>query len=552
MAGTVHEVFDASAVRAWAAAVVARLGEYRAHIDALNVFPVPDGDTGTNMFLTAESGAAAVEAIFGSDSDPSLDEVLDAFAQGALLGARGNSGVITSQILRGIAQGWGPVTDPTGDQPAVMAAAMTVAADLAYSSVGTPREGTILTVVRAASDAAKVAAAKGADLADVVVAATDNASDALARTPEMLDVLRDAGVVDSGGKGLVVILESLVEVLTGHRRLEPPSVTLPHPTPAVETHTVTYGGPAYEVMYLIDTETDEVIESLRVKLAALGDSLVVVGGQGLFSVHVHVDDIGAAIEAGVETGRIHRVKVTHLQLADGSLAGGQSGAPQEVIRSGRGVVAVSHGPGVAALLAENGVVSVHAKPGRRPSTAELLDGINRTGAAEVILLPSDSDTRITADAAAEQARNDGIRVVTIPTKSVVQSLAAIAVEDSNAAFEDDLVAMGRAAAATRYGAVTVAVRQAMTTAGVCQVGDVLGLVDGDIVVIEGSVEAAAIAVMRRMLDSGGELLTIVAGVDADAGLLDALVESAEDSHPEVEVDVVQGGQPLWPVIIGLE
>ena len=552
MVRTVHEVFDAVAVRAWAAAVVAHLGEYRAHIDALNVFPVPDGDTGTNMFLTAESAASAVETVFGSEKDPELDEVLGAFAQGALLGARGNSGVITSQILRGIADGWTQAADSPKDQSQVMAKALTIAADLAYSSVGTPREGTILTVVRAASEAANSAVDQAANLAAVVVAAADGAAEALEHTPEMLDVLRDAGVVDSGGKGLVVILESLVEVVTGSRRLDPPSVTLPHPTPAVETHTVTYGGPAYEVMYLIDTEADDVIGSLREKLAALGDSLVVVGGQGLFSVHVHVDDVGAAIEAGVEAGRIHRVKVTHLQLADGSLAGGNGGAPQAVVRSGRGVVAVSHGPGVAALLAESGVTPVHAKPGRRPSTAELLDGINRTGAAEVILLPSDSDTRITADAAAEQARNDGIRVVTVPTKSIVQSLAAIAVEDGNASFEDDLVAMGRAAAATRYGAVTVAVRQAVTTAGVCQVGDVLGLVDGDIVVIADTVEAAALAVTRRMLDSGGELLTIVAGADAEADLLDILIESIEDSHPEVETDVVQGGQPLWPVIIGVE
>lgn len=506
------------------------------------------------MFLTVESGAEQVSALFDAQPAPKPADVLAQFAQGSLLGARGNSGVITSQILRGIADGW-KEPDASVSNSQTMIDALSSAADLAYAAVGTPREGTILTVMRAAAEAAQKAA--GEDLPAVVIAAADGAAEALDRTPEMLDVLRDAGVVDSGGKGLVVILESLVQVLTGERRLPPPEVTLPRPVPEQQTHTVTYGGPAYEVMYLVDTGSDQAaseagIATLRSTLSGLGDSLVLVGGQGLYSVHVHVDDIGAAIEAGVETGRIHRVKVTHLELADGSLAKTHSGDAEPKPRTGRGVVAVSHGPGVAALLDENGVTTVGAKPGRRPSTAELLDGINRTGAAEVILLPSDSDTRIVADAAAEQARHDGIRVVTVPTKSIVQTLAAVAVHDSNAAFEDDLVAMGRASAATRYGAVTVAVRQAVTSAGVCEVGDVLGLMDGDIVVIADSVPTATAELLRKMLDSGGELLTVVAGADADANLLDQVADLVDDTHPEIEVDIIQGGQPLWPLILGLE
>jgi uncharacterized protein len=216
------------------------------------------------------------------------------------------------------------------------------------------------------------------------------------------------------------------------------------------------------------------------------------------------------------------------------------------------LVAVSHGPGVAALLQESGVTTVGAKPGRRPSTAELLDGIKRSGAREVVLLPSDGDTRTVAEAAAEEARKDGVRAAVIPTRSFVQTLAAAAVHDPGAHFEDDLVAMGRSSASTQYGAITIAVRQAMTTAGVCEIGDVLGLLDGDIVAIGSTLVEAGTAIAMRMLERGGELLTIVAGEDADEALVSAVAEAAEDARPEIEIEIVQGGQPLWPLIFGLE
>lgn len=530
---------------------MAALGEHRAEIDALNVFPVPDGDTGTNLFLTAEAAAEYVEELYASGAEPTLADSVNAYAQGALLGARGNSGVITSQLLRGIADIFAdPAAIGAGQELAV---ALTRAAELAYGAVAVPREGTVLTVARAAALTAGEAAVADPGLANVARAAVKGAEIALAHTPEQLQVLKDAGVVDAGGRGLVVILQALVEAITGEHRVSHPDARLPRPIKSVESHTVTYGGPGYEVMFLLEAE-DEAVPPMRETLGNLGDSLVVVGGGGLWNVHVHVDDIGAAIEAGIEAGRPYRIKVTHLEMAEDLRRSGREGgdsAPDDK-RSGRALVAVAHGPGVADLLQESGVTIVNAKPGRRPSTAELLDGIDRSGAKEVVLLPSDGDTRTVAEAAAEQARNAGVRAAVIPTRSVVQTLAAAAVHDPGAHFDDDLVAMGRSAASTRYGAITVAVRQAVTTAGMCEVGDVLGLLDGDIVEIADSFEAAGKGIVRRMLDGGGELLTLVSGEESTAELISAITDEAEELRPEIEIEVVPGGQPLWPLIFGIE
>ncbi len=546
-----HETIDATVVRRWAAVSLTALGEHRAEIDALNVFPVPDGDTGTNMFLTAESADEHVEALYVDGGEPNLAQSVNAFARGALLGARGNSGVITSQLLRGIADIL--ADDAATGNGAELAVALTRAAELAYGAVAVPLEGTVLTVARAAALGAGESAVENGRLSDVARAAAKAAQIALDHTPEQLQVLKDAGVVDSGGRGLVVILDALVEAITGEHRISHAEVRLPRPVSPVESHSVSYGGPAYEVMFLLDAE-DDAVATMKETLGGLGDSLVVVGGSDLWNVHVHVDDVGAAVEAGIEAGRPHRIKVTYLELADDLRRNGRDGneAGGAGSRTGRALVAVAHGPGVARLLQESGVTTVAAKPGRRPSTSELLDGIKRSGAKEVILLPSDGDTRIVAEVAAEQARDDGIRVAVIPTRSVVQTLAAAAVHDPGAHFDDDLVAMGRSSASTRYGAVTVAVRQAVTTAGMCQIGDVLGLVDGDIVEIEPTVKQAGEAIIRRMLERGGELLTIVAGQEADEALLDAVSAAAEAVSPEVEIEIVHGGQPLWPLIVGLE
>ncbi len=319
------------------------LAAAREEIDALNVYPVPDGDTGTNMYLTVSAARDAIREATGGDTDADLATALAAFSRGALLGARGNSGVILSQMLGAISQ---RLADKRPDErnAVVVAEAMRRATDASYAAVGEPVEGTILTVSRAAADAAeKRAAEPGARARDVFAAAAEAAREALARTPEQLQVLRDAGVVDAGGRGLSVVLDAAETVLTGRR---PTPVTVPGPRipVPVPTHDLTPDGPAYEVMYLLDAH-DEQIPALRATLAGLGDSLVVVGGDGLFNVHVHVDDVGAAIEAGIAAGRPYRVRVTHFAE---QIEAARQKAPG---RRGRRIVAVAAGPGLAALFA---------------------------------------------------------------------------------------------------------------------------------------------------------------------------------------------------------
>ncbi|MEY3734609.1 MAG: hypothetical protein RL347_1968 [Actinomycetota bacterium] len=535
----------AAAVRAWAEASLAALGEERAAIDALNVFPVPDGDTGTNMFLTVESACEAIDAVFdaaeSSGERAGTPAVAAAMARGALLGARGNSGVILAQIIRGVSGVLSERQDRDVLSAELVARALRAASDDAYAAVSSPVEGTILTVARAAAEAAEASAADGDDLVPVIERAVAAAHTALAGTTEQLPALRDAGVVDAGGQGLVVVYDALLDVVTGVRRRRPSAggrAKLPAPHVVHGAPISGRGEPSYEVMYLIQATADG-IATLRAELDALGDSLMVTGDDHLWNVHVHVHDAGAAIEAGLAVGPLERIRVTYLAAATSPL-------------DGRGLVVVTHGPGTALLAEELGAVAVGARPRRRPSTAELLDGIRRAHAAEVVMLPSDSDSLAVAEAAAEQARGEGLRVSVIPARSIVQSLAALAVHDPGARFDDDVIAMTRAVVATRYAAVTIASKDALTTAGPCREGDVLGLAEGDIVEVGSDVFATATALIDRLLASGGELVTIVRGTECDREDAEALADGAQRRHPGIDVVLIDGGQPLWPVIIGVE
>jgi uncharacterized protein len=539
----VPAIVSSALVRDWAYHALSGLGDARADIDALNVFPVPDGDTGTNMYLTMESACASVDGCWAADDtgEPSVSDVANAMSLGALMGASGNSGVIMSQILRGSSEVLGSL--PEGDVldgPAIHRL-LRRASDLGYEAVSRPVEGTILTVARAAADAARVLVDAGnLDGGAVVAAAAEGAREALARTPTMLEALRLAGVVDAGGRGLVVVLDALADVVTGVRRAaaRPEAASRVTSLPPAETTTGRgVAGPAYEVMFLLEAD-DASVPALRTELDALGDSLVVVGGAPLWNVHVHVDDAGAAVEAGLRAGRPFRIRITHLE----AIVGTQS----------RAVVAVSHGPGVADLLRSAGAGVVPAAARQQPSTAELLGAIRQTHAREVVVLPSDRDTHGVAEAAADIARGEGVRISVIPTRSIVQTLAAVAVHDPSARFDDDVVGMTRAAGATRYAAVTVASRAALTTVGPCAEGDVLGLVDGDIVVVGQDIAAVAREILDRMLAIGGELVTVVLGADAGGDLSDDLPEWLSAAHPLIEVAVHDGGQPLWPIIMGVE
>lgn len=527
------------------------LAAAREEIDALNVYPIPDGDTGTNMFLTMSAAREALREALGNDAD--MPTALRAFARGALLGARGNSGVILSQMLGALVERILRAR-PREQNALVMAQAITEATEASYAAVGTPVEGTILTVARAASDAALAAAANpGARARDVFTAAAQAARVALAATPTQLKVLADAGVVDAGGRGLSVILDSAERVLTGRRPTRGPAAGLVRarsiPIPLVEEspgEDLSADGPAYEVMYLLDAE-DTAVPSLRTTLGGLGDSLVVVGGGGLWNVHVHTDDVGGAIEAGLSAGRPYRIRVTHFaeQIAARSPRRG---------RTGRAIVAVAASPALGALFEEAGAVVVLADVGSRPSTEMVLSAITGTGAAEVVVLPNDSDSVRVAEVAARMAEESGAaRVAVIKTVAQVQGLAAMAVHEPGRSFDADILEMTATARHVRHGAVTIAARQAMTMAGPCEPGDVLGVIAGDFAVVGADLYGVAEIVTERLLGGGGELVTLVAGAAEEAPVLASrCVDHLRRKYPHVDVVVYDGGQGRYPLLIGVE
>ncbi|MFJ7774193.1 DAK2 domain-containing protein [Streptomyces yangpuensis] len=545
---------DAEAVRTWSSLALAALGRAREDIDAINVYPVADADTGTNLYLTAESADRALAEAFagaahaaGTPAPTSLSEAVRAWAHGALVGARGNSGTILAQLLRGVADVLGAEHEGRRTGPGgLLAHALTRAAEEAYAAVAHPVEGTMLTVAGAAARAGEAASAAAGTAADVARAAYDGARAALADTPGQLAALGRAGVVDAGGCGLVAVLGALWQTLSGQ---EPPAGplagagrTAPPAQGPADPCEQDEDGPAYEVIYLLEASEAAVAE-LRATLDGLGDSLVVVGGDGLWNVHVHVDDPGAAVEAGVVAGRPYRIRITHF---------GDERRRGRAERAQRAVVAVVPGEGLAGLCAEAGATTVLVRPGEVPATAELLDAVRRAHAREVVLLPGGAELRAAAAAAAEQARAEGVRTAVIPTRSAVQGLAALAVHDPDGSFDEDVVAMTAAAGATRYAELAVAERQSFTSAGICQAGDVLGLIDGDVAVIGAGLAETAEAVLARMLGSGGELVTLVLGPEVPDGVAERLEAYVHSGHLAVDTVTYRGGRYSAPLLIGVE
>ncbi|MFC8916570.1 DAK2 domain-containing protein [Streptomyces sp. NPDC057116] len=528
MPQTLPQGLDSAVVRSWCSLALDALGREREEIDAINVYPVADGDTGTNLYLTVESASQAVEAVFSAIEAPDFADTVRAMAHGALIGARGNSGTILSQLLRGMSE-----VLAEGRDADHLARALRRASASAREAVAHPVEGTILSVAAAAASAA----AGGEDVAAVARAAHAGARAALEATPAQLAVLERAGVVDAGGRGLVTVLAALVEAVSGEapaRAPRAPRALVAAVEPCADA------GPAFEVIYLLEAD-EPAVARLRDRLDALGDSLVVVGGDGLWNVHVHVDDAGAAVEAGVEAGRPYRIRITHF---------GTEAAPEE--RAGRAVVAVLPGEGLAHLCAEAGATTVLARPGEPPASGELVEAVRRARAREVVLLPNDAALRHTAAAAAEQARAEGIRVALVPTRSAVQGIAALAVHEPDRRFDEDVVAMTAAAGATRYGELAVAEHRSFTSAGVCQAGDVLGLIDGDVAVIGHDVTTTAGTVLDRMLSAGGELVTLVVADDAPEGLADRLESHVREAHLAVDTVVYSGGPQAPLLLIGVE
>ena len=557
-------VLDAATLRRVIAGFHGALSEHREAIDNLNVYPVPDGDTGTNMTLTVRS---VIEGLGGVDD--SMEPLCRAVAHGALMGARGNSGVILAQILRGFC---GVLRDAAsaGHEPdaPVVARALTAASEGAYTAVARPVEGTILTVIREASDAARTAAEAGEGLVEVLDAARAQGYDALARTPQMLAVLAEAGVVDAGGAGLLLLLDACLAELDGRPMPAPPKVAA-GPTPvasASAAHPIEESSIAdlrYEVMFLLDAP-DSSVDGFKQAWIEVGDSIVVVGGDGIWNCHIHTDDIGAAIEAGIAVGRPHRIQITDLldQAAEHSESfsapappaddGGPSPlAPVEIAEADRcSVVAVGAGGGVEAILTSMGVSRVVAGgQSMNPSTAELLAAVDSLRTGNVVLLPNNKNIIPVA----EQVDGETERTVSVvPTRSVVEGIASLLAFSAESTAVRNAEAMAAAAAAVTAAEVTQAVRDATSSAGPIAAGDWLGIGPAGITAVESEAAAAATALLSAIIDDDHELLTVLTGADADEATTEAIVGHVSERHPEVEVEVRDGGQPLYPYYFGLE
>lgn len=544
-------VLDAAALRQVVTVFRDALVDHREAVNNLNVYPVPDGDTGTNMSLTLRS---VVDELDGAD--PDMASVCKAIAHGSLMGARGNSGVIMSQILRGFST---TVADSTSVDGAAFASALAAAAEGAYGAVGNPVEGTILTVVRESSEAAVAAAESGADLLGVLDAARSEGGESLQRTPTLLKVLADAGVVDAGGSGFLLFLDAALNVVD-ERPLPEPDVQAPPEfemeRPDGDDHERSIADLRYEVMFLLDAP-DESIPGFKAAWAEVGDSIVVVGGDGIFNCHIHCDDIGAAIECGIDVGRPHKIRVTDLLEELEGLAHeedwvkGELGDPEP---SGppvpTAVVAVAVGEGVVSILKSMGVHAVvTGGQSMNPSTADLVQAVELVPAPEVVILPNNKNIIPVAEQVDAQTSRT-VRVV--PTRGIAEGIASLMSYDPQSTAEANADSMAEVASGVLAGEVTQAVRESTSDAGPIATGDWLGIRREGICAVQSTMAEAAIELLNVMITRDHELLTVIAGEDADDDTTARIESWVEEHHGDVEVEVHEGGQPLYPYYFGLE
>lgn len=525
-------------------------------INSLNVFPVPDGDTGTNMFLTLQAATEHLQQVEPL-RDSNASDILLGIARGALLGARGNSGVLLSQFLQGVATGYRSSIEesgasPIGVDPRALCEGLLHGTEVAYSAVSMPVEGTMLTVMRGASDKArKVYESGDADIITILEGCVDAAVITLQATPDMLDKLREAGVVDAGGQGVVVMLDALREYFSAARAGDTVRIE------SLAIHEVQGGSPlqghfdsnsqenyGYCTEFMLAGESID-IDQLRREIESKGDSAIVVGDRTLVRVHVHTEDPGRMLIIGAAWGRLRKVKVDDMdqQYAEAQDIGSVVAPP--IV----GVVAVAWGLGIVELFEGMGARVVICGETMNPSTQEIIDAIQRCGAENTIVLPNNPNVILTA----RQVRSQlGSSVRVIDTTTIPSGVSAILNYDPDSDLESNIRAMSESADNMRSGAVTRAVRDIVIDGVTCKMGDIIGLLD-DKIVVAGSTEHLSLrAILEHANVQQGELVTLYCG----AGVLPQEVEEVEDSlkddFPGVEIEVVYGGQPQYRYFVGIE
>lgn len=529
-------------------------------INKLNVFPVPDGDTGTNMSLTLATVVHEVQAL---PSTASMADVAQAITHGSLMGARGNSGVITSQILRGLAEGLVEAHDPL--TTADVALALRTGVKVAFKAVRKPVEGTILTVIRDLSTCAEHCERHHISVEQTLEALVAEAYESVARTPDLLPVLKENGVVDSGAYGLATFVDAFVNAALGRKSAPAEFATsvaasVPSARHAADARVDIelnddWEGSKYRYCneFLFKAEGPFDPDEARDYLATLGDCELVVGSYPDFKVHVHSNEPDRVLAYMLQHGQIYKVFIHNMEMESHErtvkIAADQAQSPKKPL----GFVAVASGSGERDILTSLGVdVVVSGGQTMNPSTADLLDAVAKTGAQGVIVLPDNGNIRMAAEAAA--AASSDTKVVVVPTKTVPQAFAAMFAVDPEASIEQNAEAMKTAIAAIRDGEVTCAVRDSQAADGSpIHTGDVMGIQDGKITVVGTEVEQVTLDLIAHMqAQNEGDTLTILAGEDMDATRFDTLCERIQKANPDLELDAHEGNQPLYPVIFSIE
>jgi DAK2 domain fusion protein YloV len=529
---------DGQGLKRLLTAGLAWLEQHSEAINALNVFPVPDGDTGTNMLLTMQS---ACTEIANSPQD-SVGEIAQAASYGALMGARGNSGVILSQILRGFARS---LDGKPALNAAELADALTEASATAYKGVIKPVEGTILTVSREVADAAVSAAGDSDDLRYMLEIVTHHAREAVAHTPALLPVLREAGVVDAGGQGLFIILEGMNRYIRGESVAEAVALTR-----AVDLHlTAPEAGYGYDVQFLITGQNLDVDE-IRTNIDRMGESTLVVGDANTVKVHVHTPEPGSPLNYGAELGSLSRVTVENLQeqYQEFILGRVQPATPEKSCPIA--IVTVASGTGLMRVMESLGACAV--VPGGQsmnPSTEELLNAIDNTGAEEVILLPNNSNVILAAQQAQTLSKK---KVKVIPTRTIPQGISAMLAFNYQADLETNVRGMERAAEEIQTGEITVASRDVQINGLDIKEGQIIGLMNSELTTSAPTIEEVTRQVLQQMHAEEGEILTIYYGESITAEEAETLSEMIRDQYPALEVEIVDGRQPHYPYILSIE